>query len=331
MMALGSLYNSYNQSNGLMDWMGMGNAQNAMNDMDRSGWDYNAAQSNYGGPNSYLTGAMGNLNNQAGALNQTASQFGSRANEMFGHGQQFIDPNSEYYQKQRGFLREDVTGATADASRQMNQMMASRGVGSGGIRGALEATNASQIGEQVRRGSNDLYQQGVGQASSLFGLGMQGLQGQSGAQAQAGGLYGQVGQLGAGIDANALQQSMFNTGQTNQSNQFNAQGNRDWSTMQYNQAAAQDANVAGLWGGAMSLGTTAAFASDIRVKENIEYLNTSPDGHKVYSFNYKGSDNNRYKGVMAQDVLGINSDAVKSIDGILHVDYSRLDVDMEAL
>ena len=34
---------------------------------------------------------------------------------------------------------------------------------------------------------------------------------------------------------------------------------------------------------------------------------------------------------MAQDVLEIDRDAVKSIDGILHVDYSKLDVDMEVL
>ena len=239
---------------GLMDWMGMGNAQDVMGGMKPNDWNYTAGQSDYGGPNSYLTGAIGNLNSQAGSLNSTANQFGSRANEMFGYGEQFIDPNSDYYNKQRGFLKEDITGATADASRQMNQMMASRGVGSGGIRGALEATNASQIGEQVRRGSNDLYKQGMGQAGTLFGLGMQGLQGKSGAQAQAGNMYGQAGGLGAGIDSNNLQQAMFNTGQANQAGQFNAQNQKDAFTMRYNNASAQDANAAGLWGGALGLG-----------------------------------------------------------------------------
>ena len=69
--------------------------------------------------------------------------------------------------------------------------------------------------------------------------------------------------------------------------------------------------------------------SDKRVKENIKYLNTSPSGHKVYTFNYIGTDKNRYKGVMAQDVLLVNKHAVKNIDGILHVDYSNIDVNME--
>jgi hypothetical protein len=71
--------------------------------------------------------------------------------------------------------------------------------------------------------------------------------------------------------------------------------------------------------------------SDARVKENIEYLSTSPEGYKIYAFNYKGSDEIRCKGVIAQDVLDINKDAVKSIDGILHVDYSQIDVNMEIL
>ena len=225
---------------GLMDWMGMGNAQNTIDNMDRSKWSYNAAQSNYGGPNSYLTGAMGNINQSAGNLN-------TQGTNLMNQGQEFFDPNSAHYQKQRGFLDEAISRGISDGSRSMNQNLASRGVGSGGIRSMLGATNANQTGEQVRRGSNDMYQQGMQTGTSLLGMGMQGLQG-------AGSLYGQVGQLGAGIDANTLQQSMFNAGQTNQSKQFNAQGARDWSTMQYNQAAAQDANVAGLWGGALGLG-----------------------------------------------------------------------------
>ena len=71
--------------------------------------------------------------------------------------------------------------------------------------------------------------------------------------------------------------------------------------------------------------------SDARVKENIEYLNTSPDGYRIYAFNYKSSDAIRCKGVMAQDVLIINKDAVKNIDGILHVDYSQIDINMEII
>lgn len=234
------------------DMMGMGNAQRTMGSMDPNSWNYDSTSTgDYYNSGGYLKSAMSNLSGQAGRLNNQANQFGSRANEMFGYGEQFIDPNSDYYNKQRGFLREDITGATADASRQMNQMMASRGVGSGGIRGALEATNASQVGEQVRRGSNDLYKQGMGQAGTLFGLGMQGLQGQSAALSSAGNMMNMSGQFGQALDNRDLSLAQSKSAAINSNRANAAQNQKDAWMMRYNNAAAQDSNAAGLWGGAL--------------------------------------------------------------------------------
>tara|TARA_B100001094_G_scaffold311441_2_gene347103 strand:+ start:4613 stop:5281 length:669 start_codon:yes stop_codon:yes gene_type:complete len=210
---------------GLMDFMGMGSANNYYNNMDTSGWNYDAAQSNYGGPNSYLTGAIGNLN--------------ANADYASSQGRQMLDPNSEYYNKQRGFLREGISQGINDTSRAQNRMMAARGMGGGGLRGLLGAVNANQTGEQVRQGMNTMVNNGMQQGTALLGMGTN--------------AYGQVGQLGAGIDSNNLQQAMFNAGQTNSASQFNAQSARDYSMMGYNNAAARDANVAGLWGGAIGL------------------------------------------------------------------------------
>ena len=228
----------------LTDMMGMGNADNAMQNVDRSGWNYTAGQSNYGGPNDYLTGAMGNLNSQAGAMN-------AQAQDVIGQGNQFLDPNSQYYKDQRGFLGRDIADQVSNANNQTQQMLASKGIGSGAIRSALANSQTNRIGEQVNKGVNSLFQQGIGQGTTLLGMGMQGMN-------NAGNMYGKVGDLGAGIDERGLQESMFNTGQANQAAQFGAQGNRDWSNMQYNHAAAQDANMAGLWGGA--LGIAGSFA-----------------------------------------------------------------------
>tara|TARA_R100001443_G_scaffold90_1_gene327 strand:+ start:13841 stop:14542 length:702 start_codon:yes stop_codon:yes gene_type:complete len=225
--------------NWLTDLMGMGNANDAMKRVDRSGWNYTAGQSNYGGPNNYLTGAMGNLNTQAGAIN-------TQAQNVIGQGNQFLDPNSQYYKTQRGFLGRDIADQVSNANIQTQQMLAAKGVGSGAIRSALANSQTNRIGEQVNKGVNSLYQQGIGQGTSLLGMGIQGMN-------SAGNMYGQVGQLGAGIDQRGLQESMFNTGQANQAAQYAAQGNRDWSNMQYNHAAAQDANAAALWGGALGL------------------------------------------------------------------------------
>ena len=73
-----------------------------------------------------------------------------------------------------------------------------------------------------------------------------------------------------------------------------------------------------------------AFTSDIRLKENVEQVDTSPDGYKVYEFNYKGDDT-RYRGAMAQDVVKKNPMAVGIRDNYLTVDYSKIDVDMEVV
>ena len=67
--------------------------------------------------------------------------------------------------------------------------------------------------------------------------------------------------------------------------------------------------------------------SDIKIKENIEYVGSSPQGHNIWEFNYQG-DSTRYRGAMAQEVAKLQPDAVHVIDEVLHVDYSKIDVDM---
>ena len=84
--------------------------------------------------------------------------------------------------------------------------------------------------------------------------------------------------------------------------------------------------------GLLSIGMGAAsmglFPSDTKLKKNIERVDTSNDGHPIYEFNYLGS-RKRYRGVMAQDVVKTNPMAVHIQNGLLYVDYSKLDVDME--
>ena len=75
-----------------------------------------------------------------------------------------------------------------------------------------------------------------------------------------------------------------------------------------------------------ALGVGSIF-SDIKVKENITYVGSSPQGHNIWEFNYTGSPT-RYRGAMAQEVAKINPMAVGIEDGTLTVDYSKIDVDM---
>ncbi len=82
----------------------------------------------------------------------------------------------------------------------------------------------------------------------------------------------------------------------------------------------------------LQIASSIAALSDIRLKEDIEQVDVSPDGHKIYEFNYKNDPTNtRYRGAMAQDVVNINPMAVGIRDNYLTVDYSKIDVDMEVV
>ena len=72
------------------------------------------------------------------------------------------------------------------------------------------------------------------------------------------------------------------------------------------------------------------FGSDIKLKENVEQVGVSPQGYKIYEFNYKGGDV-RFRGAMAQDVLHKNPMAVGIDQNYLTVDYSQIDVNMEVV
>ena len=91
-------------------------------------------------------------------------------------------------------------------------------------------------------------------------------------------------------------------------------------------------NTGGLFMGLLSIGMSVApmfmAPSDRKLKKNIERVDTSNDGYPIYEFSYLGS-RKRYRGVMAQDVVKTNPMAVHIQNGLLYVDYSKLDVDME--
>ena len=73
-----------------------------------------------------------------------------------------------------------------------------------------------------------------------------------------------------------------------------------------------------------------AFASDKRLKENIEEVGKSPDGHTIYEWNYKTNPHSRYRGAIAQDVMKRDPMAVDILpSGLLGIYYDKIDVNME--
>ena len=198
-------------------------------------FSYDPAQSNISGTNTMLDSAMNNVN-------QSASTLSNQAGSTFAQGQSFLNPNSDYYKQQRGFLTEDIAQGVNEQNRSSNQMLASRGIGGGGISSMLGAVNSNAIGENVRKGFKDLYNQGLGVGTNLLQAGMQGQQG-------AGNLYGQTGQMAAGIQGREVQQSMFNAGAQNDQEQYTR-------TSQYNQGLANRERKADFWNNAISSAAT---------------------------------------------------------------------------
>ena len=80
----------------------------------------------------------------------------------------------------------------------------------------------------------------------------------------------------------------------------------------------------------LSIAASVAYLSDVRIKENVEQVGVSPQGYKIYEFNYKGG-NVRFRGAMAQDVVQKNPMAVGIDQNYLTVDYSKIDVNMEVV
>tara|TARA_R100000458_G_scaffold29836_1_gene27430 strand:- start:2890 stop:3666 length:777 start_codon:yes stop_codon:yes gene_type:complete len=89
--------------------------------------------------------------------------------------------------------------------------------------------------------------------------------------------------------------------------------------------------IAGMASGVSGFGTLFGKDwSDIRLKENVVEVGVSPQGYKIYEFNYKGQDV-RFRGAMAQDVVQKNPMAVGIDQNYLTVDYSKIDVKMEVV
>ena len=87
--------------------------------------------------------------------------------------------------------------------------------------------------------------------------------------------------------------------------------------------------ISGIAGTVAGIATPLIAASDIELKENIEHVGVSPSGLNIYEWNYIDNTRQRYRGVVAQDVLTKVPSAVGEMDnGYLGVDYSQIDVNL---
>jgi len=139
-------------------------------------------------------------------------------------------------------------------------------------------------------------------------------------QQQVGGVgFGDFGAQRSGLDLFGAEQAGLNRA-------FQAdQARKDRS-------AAQKSAIIGAVG---SLGGAAVggFASDRNLKENIVEVAKSENGLTIYHFDYinKEYGEGRYEGVMAQDLLETNPDAILQVGDKLAVNYDLIDVNFRRI
>lgn len=80
--------------------------------------------------------------------------------------------------------------------------------------------------------------------------------------------------------------------------------------------------------GAIGGGLIAKAGSDVRLKENITRVGTSPSGIPIHQFNYKGMPD-RFEGVLSKNAPeAVIKNFIGQYDG---VDYSKVDVELKKI
>ena len=254
--------------------------------------------------------------------------------------------NSEGYHQQMAARAIGDTEAQNEIARRNSAMQMAKfgvdptsgaAVGTNQAMNVMGAANKAAAGNRAYMAAKELGWN-LGMQASGLGAGLPGASAQSAGLALAGGGQGMAtGQVSMGMGGqmgNSLSQGYggamagWNNVGNLGVNKYNADVNA-WSAQQ----AAEAQNAAG-WGTAIgTLGSAAIsrdWGSDVRIKENIVPIGMLPSGARVYEFNYRPEHAHRgppgrQVGVMAQDLLSINPDAVSlDEDGYYRVDYSKV-------
>jgi hypothetical protein len=198
-----------------------------------------------------------------------------------------------------------------------------------------EMARQQQLGNA--QAMSNIYNQGYGQAMGLAGqqvanLGAMGGQlAGMGTTAQTSALQGAQAQMAAGAQEQATAQAQLQAAY----DQFLQQQSYPFQIAQYFANIAQGLGstaggtssttgpapnpMSGVLGGIGAIGSIASM-SDKRAKENIEPVGKLNDGQTVYRYNFKGNPKTEI-GLLAQEVEGVNPEAVTEANGLKMVDY----------
>lgn len=230
-----------------------------------------------------------------------------------------------------GYREQQARDAAAATGRAFGVMQdaagraaASRGVNpNSGAGMALQSQNmlglSAQRANAMTGARNQAEQMGYARRLEVTGLG-RGLAGAANAAYSGATGAGTAGLASSMAPGTQLMTGYQQTGVTrgnvlnNQTSQFNAGLNAEGEVM----------------GALIGAGTTAAFRSDRRLKENIELVGRDERTMlPLYEFEYKGGSGRRFLGVMADDVEQKFPDMVYDMpDGYKAVNYAGLGIEM---
>jgi len=264
--------------------------------------------------NQSAPGVTSAAQNLAGTAGQAQNVLGSTGESALTSGVNALQniASPEYQQAQ-------LNAALMPAQAQYAQNIAAQQAQFGG---AGQLGSSRQALAQRQTAGSAMAQQQQAAAGVLQNI--------AGQQLAAGGQLSQLGQAGLGGAQTAAGQ------QLTASMAPQALYNQYASVLFGTPSASYNPNFAGTQGytsntsGSKSGIDISGLLSDSRAKENIKFVATE-HGHKMYEFNYKGQPE-RYRGVMAQDVMVYAPEAVSvREDGYLQVNYHMLGVSMTQL
>jgi hypothetical protein len=277
------------------------------------------------------------------AANVVSQQILPQSGQLGAIGAQTFDAATAQ-QYMNPYENQVIQSALADVQRGyqgQQRNLATSAIGSGAFGGGREGVERAILGSEFQKNIGDvsgrLRQAGFESGAARFA---QDRASQLGAaQAQIGALGGaatglaQMGATGRGIDQANLVEAYrdFVEGQGYEMGQvqqvIGALSGAPIRTYGEERSGYTGQVIGGPSIGGQILGAAATYFSDIRLKDNIQRIGTSPSGIHIYSFKYKG-DNKTYQGVMAHQVPYASYVAD---NGYLVVDYSQLDVEFKEI
>lgn len=248
--------------------------------------------------------------------------------------------SSEYKQGLVDKAVADVGIAADNSQAQQVRAMDRRGVNpNSGNFAALQTATGNQKALAQASTANATRQSadqvGLATKMQLYG-GMKGLAGlgntNAGLATSAMGLGLNANNSGAGMASGSIATNNATFGSAMGGMSAGVSGLGSYTQLQQNKAQIDGSNdpFASILGAGAKMGAAWLGSSDRRLKSDIKLVGKDEKtGLNIYEFSYTVGDGTRFRGVMADEVLDVNPDAVVTMDdGYMAVNYTALGLEM---